>query len=459
VVGGRVGRRQAFFIIMLKIKRSDTLILFSYFIILIILGSILLKIPIAWEGKQDLPYIDALFTSTSAVCVTGLITVDTAQYSLFGKIIILILIQFGGLGIITFTTIYLALPSRRLSLTDSKIIKQYYLDEVETKPTYIIRQIVTMTLIFEITGAVLLFIGFYPDLGKNTLFFSIFHAISAFCNAGFSTFSNNLENYVHNPLVCITIMSLIVLGGLGFVTLRDLIKKSTNRKRRLTVHTKLMVIFTSFLIISAASLFFILESNNAVSQLNSGEKILACFFQAVTPRTAGFNTIVQSKLTDPSKLATITLMFIGGGSASTAGGVKVSTFFLVIMSLWIVKRRGDMLLFKKRIPMQTVFKAAMFLLKALSIIFVSIFILCITELVISPGEHKHVLNIVFEAFSAFGTVGLSLGVTPNLSGLGKMVIILTMFAGRVGLISMAMAPDRKKIEQLIEYPDGEVLIG
>ncbi|MBN1798008.1 MAG: potassium transporter [Spirochaetales bacterium] len=445
---------------MMNIKRSEKLILFSYFIIVIIIGTILLQLPFAWKSENKLDFIDAFFTATSATCVTGLITVDTAVYSLFGKIVILLLIQAGGLGIISFTTMYLALPSKRISLKSTKVIREYYLVSVETEPKHIIKQIILITLLIEIIGAALLYIGFMGTVKDHPILFSVFHAVSAFCNAGFSLFSNNLEGYVRTPFINITIMLLIILGGFGFVALRDIAKRAARKKKKLTVHSKIMIGCTLTLIISAALLFFIFEYNNAYKELSMSEKIMASLFQSITPRTAGFDTVPQSSLSASSKFITLPLMFIGGGSGSAAGGIKVTTFFIVIIAvLRRTRRRGSLVIFKKELGSAKVLSAIMLFIKALLIVSLCILLLTITELSLHPAPDKDFYKIVFESFSAFGTVGLSLGITPSLSLLGKIVVICTMFAGRVGLISMAMPQPIDSADHLIEYPKGEVLLG
>jgi len=460
VAGGRVGRCQVFFLVIMNIKRSEKLILFGYFIIMIIIGTILLELPFAWKGEKGLDFIDAFFTATSATCVTGLITVDIAAFSLFGKIVILLLIQAGGLGIISFTTMYLALPSKRISLKSRKVIREYYLDSVETEPKHIIKQIILITLLIEIIGAALLYIGFMGNVTDHPILFSVFHAVSAFCNAGFSLFSNNLEGYARTPLINITIMLLIIMGGFGFVALRDIAKRIGRKKKKLTVHSRIMIVCTLTLIISAALLFFIIEYNNAYKELTMNEKIMASLFQAITPRTAGFNTVTQSSLSASSKFITLPLMFIGGGSGSAAGGIKVTTFFIVFIAvIWRTRRRGSLVLFKKEIASGKVFSAIVLFTKALLIVSLCILLLTITELSLQPSGNKDFFKIVFESFSAFGTVGLSLGITSSLSLLGKIVIICTMFAGRVGLISMAMPQTIGPADHLIEYPKGEVLLG
>lgn len=440
--------------------RPEKRFLFAYFIIIIALGSILLSLPFAWAGKEPLSYLDAIFTSTSAVCVTGLTTVQTADYTLFGKIIILILIQAGGMGIISFTTIYLIIPSRRMPIQQRKLIKDFSLDSIEYDPVLIMKKIILIMFSIEMLGAIILFIGFYPTLHDHAFFAAVFHSVSAFCNAGFSTFTLNLEGYVSNPVVNITIMGLIVLGGLGFMVLRDILKK-IRRKKRLALHTKIVLITTFSLIIIGAVGYFCLEYNNAYKDLPVGEKIMASLFQSVTPRTAGFNTISQQNLTDASKFFTLPLMYIGASSGSTGGGIKTTTFFVVLfMAVLGSKRSGGVVLFKRKInPAATSFASA-FMIKILMLLAICIFMLLITELIFFPGPHKNFLSIVFECFSAFGTVGLSLGATPELSGIAKIVLIFMMFEGKAGLISMALTtPESTRTEVQVDYPEGEVLIG
>jgi trk system potassium uptake protein TrkH len=439
--------------------RPEQRFLFGYYILIILIGSLLLMLPFSWNGKGNLNYIDAVFTSTSAVCVTGLITVDTAQYTLFGKIVIMLLIQAGGLGIIGFTTLYLALPSLRISLKHRKLVKELYLDDVETEPRSIMKQIIFITLIIEFMGAVCLWIGFTPTLKDNALFAAIFHSISAFCNAGFSTLSANLEGYVDNPIVNITIMGLIVLGGLGFMVIRDIAKKLSGKKRHLALHTRIVLVTTACLIVFGAIVFFMLEYNNAYQGLTFPQKIMAAFFQSVTPRTAGFDTIPQGHLTEPSKFFTLPLMFIGASSGSTGGGIKTTTFaILLLLSIFGSRRGGDIIIGKRRLPASLLANAAMFMLKIVMILFVCIFAMCAIELMFFPGPGKDVLSLTFDAFSAFGTVGLSLGVTPSLSVFGKIILIILMFIGKAGLVAMALiSPDPRFKDK--NYPSGEVLIG
>ena len=441
------------------------LFLFTYFILLIILGTILLILPISWNGADRLHLVDAAFTATSAVCVTGLITVQTADYSIWGKIIILLLIQFGGLGIISFTTIYLAVPARKISLKRRNEVQEYYLSSVETDPKKIIKQIVIFTAIIEILGTVLLVKPFSANVKHGLLFVSLFHSVSAFCNAGFSLFRNSLEDYTGSVQVNLTIIFLIIFGGLGFVVLQDIKRKIFGENRHLTLHTKIVLLMSSALILTGALLYYIFEYNTSLHGMGQGGKILASFFQSVTTRTAGFDSVSQSSLSVPSKVLTLPLMFIGGSSGSIAGGIKVTTFFIVlIVALHGTDSRGEVKLFNQKISVGNLSRAQNFAIKAIIILFTSIFLLTITELhnfgkTAGFNEGKEFLSVVFESFSAFGTVGLSLGVTQSLSIAGKFVIMLTMFAGRVGLISIAMPRIRKYSEYLVDYPRGEVLIG
>lgn len=445
----------------MKIKlKSEKLFLFFYFIFVILIGTILLLLDISWHGQSKLDFIDALFTATSAVCVTGLITVKTADYSLIGQIIIMFLIQAGGLGIISFSTIYLALPARRISLKSRKVIREYYIDSVETEPLKIIKQIIIITIIIELLGTSILFLVFSRTVPGNSIFASLFHSVSAFCNAGFSLFSNNLEDYINNPVVSLTVAMLIVLGGIGFVVLQDIGRKIKNFKRKLALHTKIVLLATALLIVLGACLFFIFEFNNTLKSLSLGNKIIASLFQSITPRTAGFNTINQQALSFPSKVFTLPLMFIGGASGSIAGGIRVTTFFIVLLvALWGSGRKSEFHIFKRKISKIAVSRAAMFTIKAFLLVFSSVFLLTISELFFFNTGNKNFLSVVFETFSAFGTVGLSLGITSSLSIMGKIVIIFTMFSGRVGLISMAMPEPGRQSKCNYDYPTGEVLIG
>ena len=444
---------------MRRVLQSEKLFLFSYFLAAIGLGTIVLYLPVSWGGAHPLSLVDALFTATSAVCVTGLITVDTPTYSNLGQIMILLLIQAGGLGIITFSTIYLARPRGRISLIRHRIIRGYYLESSGLGTMAIVRRIVAVTLSFELVGTLILYRTFSATVTEKRLFVSLFHAVSAFCNAGFSLFSNNLEGYTTNTAVSLTIMILVVFGGLGFVVLRDAAGAAMVKKKQLSLHSKIVFLMSGTLLVFAAGFYLAFESGRSLAALNPGQKIVASLFQAATPRTAGFNTIPQGTLSIPSKTLTMLFMFIGGGSGSIAGGIKVNTFFIVLLMLFQgPDSRGEVTVFKRKIAGTRIFHATMFMLKALLLLFGSFLLLTITELWFA-GHRTDVFSLAFETVSAFGTVGLSLGATPNLTGVGKLVLVVTMFMGRIGLLALAIPRSRPYPVHVLDYPQGEVLIG
>jgi trk system potassium uptake protein TrkH len=444
---------------MRRVNQSEKARLFSYFLGLIAVGTVVLVLPLSWAGRGRLPLIDALFTATSAVCVTGLITVDTAAYSRIGQVAILLLIQAGGLGIITFSTIYLARVRGRISLTGGRAIRAYYLPSVEVEPRRIVRNIVIVTLSIELIGALVLYQGFRGTVQDHTGFTAVFHSISAFCNAGFSLFSNNLESYTTNVLVNVTVMLLIVLGGLGFVVLHDVAATALVQKKQLSLHSKIVLVMTAVFVGGGALLYILFEHQRALTVFGPGEQIMAALFQAVTPRTAGFNTIPQGDLTSPSKVLTLLLMFVGGGSGSIAGGIKINTFFIVLlMALQGPDSRGEVTVFKRKISGTRIFHAVMHIMKALFILFGSVLLLTVTERWVSRHPIE-VFVLIFETFSAFGTVGLSLGATPTLTVVGKLVIIVTMFMGRIGLLALAIPRSRPYPVHVLDYPEGEVMIG
>ncbi|MBI9100539.1 MAG: potassium transporter [Spirochaetaceae bacterium] len=416
----------------------------------------LLKLPSAWTGATPVSYIDTLFTSVSAVCVTGLTTIGTNEFSRFGQIIILIMIQAGGLGIISFSTIYLALPGSRVSLKNSKIIKEYFIMDTNLSPKDIVRAIIKVTLVAEITGMLLLFLAFNQENIENPLFTSLFHSISAFCNAGFSLFPDSLESFRDNGFVNTVVALLIVIGGIGFMVISDIIQFFKGKRKRLRFHSKLMLIASASLILIGAIVYGITEWNGVLASLEREDKFLPIFFQSITTRTAGFNSIPQADLSPVSKFFTLLLMLIGAGSGSTAGGIKVSTaFILFIILLKGVDNSGEIRLFNRRLTSDNLTRAALFFVKAIFIVFLSIFLLFLFE----SGKGFLQLDLIFECFSALGTVGLSTGITPLLSTAGKLVIIATMFAGRVGLFALIMPMNVRAKDRFIDYPKGEVLIG
>ncbi len=432
----------------------DKVLLLGFFTLVILAGSVALVIPGVFKAGK-LSYIDALFTSTSAVCVTGLITVDTAQFTRLGHIFIMTLIQVGGLGIITFATLYLALPRRRISIVSKGMIGEYAVAGVEYRPKVIIRSIVKYTLLIETLGAVLYAVRFV-SLGLSP-FNGIFHAISAFCNAGFSTFSNNLESYVTDPLINFVTMLLIILGGLGFIVMRDVRNYLFGERRRISYHSQIVLKTTCFLILSGAAAFFLLEGENAMATLSFPQKIMASLFQSVTPRTAGFDTIAQGLLSKGSILLTMMLMFIGASPASTGGGVKTTTFFVLIATAFRYKDSSDSLNHADRSIMpHTVFKAVSVVVKGILIVAIGTIIICMAESF--AGKSPKIESVVFEVISAFGTVGLSVGITASLEPLSKIILIVTMFIGRVGLFAMALPKASRDVEGYAKLPGADILI-
>jgi len=444
---------------MKKYISSEKIILFSYFILLILGGSLILQIPVLWKGSGNLSYTDTLFTAVSAVCVTGLITLDTAQFSTAGQLVLLFLIQAGGLGIITFSTLYLILPGSRISIRNSKILKEYYVSEVAINPRSIIKNIAGLTFLIEGLGALLLFVAFKRAGQSQPLFNAVFHSVSAFCNAGFSRFSNSMESWVNHWGVNLILIFLILAGGLGFMVIQDLLLKAARPlKLRLRFHSRIVLYMTLILGLSGTLLFYFLESGELFADFTEPQKWLAALFQSVTTRTAGFNSLPEGDFTSSSKALTLLLMLIGGNPGSTAGGIKTTTFFLLMLIVVKgVNETGDMQILKRRIPRDNLSRAAMFLVKAISFLFASVFLISFSEAL--SGHDIGMTDIIFECFSALGTVGLSTGITSGLNIFSKLVIIVTMFAGRVGLFAMIMPVRQDRLDRLIEYPEGEVLIG
>jgi trk system potassium uptake protein TrkH len=446
---------------MLTVRKfffSKKRLFFLYFILNISLGWLFLSFPAAWRGPGGVSAIDSLFISVSAVCVTGLATVDTSLFSNFGHIVLIYLMEAGGLGIITFSTLYLIFPGAKMSMESRKMIQSYTVRGAKVKPKTIVFFILIYTVLMQILGFISLNVFFRQAGDKEPFFNAVFHAVSAFCNAGFSRYGDSMIRYVDNIGVSLTLMILIILGGIGFMVIWDVFIKMTGQKKLLDLHTKLMIMMTAILIFSGAIFFFFVEYNGVMGNLSMKGKILASFFQSITPRTAGFNTVDQAGLGQAAQTVTMVLMFIGAGSGSTAGGIKVSTFFLLLL---VVSRgldaSGDIRIFKRKISSQDISGASFFFLKAISILLVSILLLSVSEFL--SGNTFDLVEMAFESISALGTVGLSLGITGSLSIWGKMIIIVTMFAGRVGLFALIMPEKRTEYQRFVEFPDAEVLIG
>lgn len=429
---------------------------------MILLGAFLLMLPISSQTNQVTSFIDALFTATSAVCVTGLVVVDTGTYwSVFGKTIILLLIQIGGLGFMTMTTSIAIILGKRIGLRNRMIMQEALNQFSISGVIRLTKYVIMATFSVELIGAFLLSTRFVPLYGfKNGFYYSIFHSVSAFCNAGFDIIGGyrSLTPFARDPIVNIVIMTLIVLGGLGFAVIADLSTFKTYRK--LSLHTKLVLMMTVSLILFGFVMIFTLEYNNpnSIGAYTLSEKIVASMFHAITPRTAGFNTLDLSQMTVPARFITMILMFIGGSPGSTAGGIKTTTFGMLILYVISVFRGNEDINFSnRRISKEAVNKA-------LAVVFIATFLVVIMTFLMTvfEGDDHSLESIIFETISAFGTVGLSLGITPTLGIMGKIILTFMMFLGRLGPLTIVIAISKKASQSkkdLLRYPEGKIIVG
>ncbi len=435
------------------------------FVVLIMSGAGLLMLP-EMTVNHSISFVDALFTSTSASCVTGLVSVDTATFfTIKGKIIIMMLIQLGGLNIITFAAFF-ATFYRESGMRYQTLLKDMFSSDRVTDTRNTLRNIIISTLIIEAIGTFIIYNQWTPGINfesiKDKVFFSVFHCVSAFNNAGFSLFSNGLyEEVVRNAFgVHITIACLIILGGIGFPVLIDLFSIRSIKERirspwkGLKIHTKIVLYTTFILIVSGMVLFYFLEKDNTVDNSSPLSVFTSCFFQSVTARTAGFNTVDFTRLGQPILIVFIVLMFIGASPVSTGGGIKTTTFALLFKSaVATIRGKKNIEIFKKNIPFELIDRAYSILLFSISLIVISVFFLTITE------PDKNFLNLLFEEVSAFGTVGLTTGITSYLSEAGKYILITSMFVGRIGPLTLALALVRRVENYRYKYPDANIIVG
>lgn len=433
----------------MQIKKPARIIVAS-FLIAISLGCLLLLLPIS--TYQRISFVDALFTATSATCVTGLTVRDTASFfTPFGRALILVLFQLGGLGIMTFSTIFALVLGRRITIKDRQILSLVF-ENVELDIKVLLKWIFILTLIMEALGAILLKFQ-SPQL---SFYYALFHAISAFCNAGFSLFSRSFQSMRGGWLFNLTLTFLIVTGGIGFLVLYDLGRwirsRISGNGTRLTLHSKIALSLSLILILLGTVFLYFSEAGAGFKDYPWNEKILASYFQAVTARTAGFSTVEIGNLASRSKLFLILLMFIGASPGSTGGGIKTVTFSLIILGiLSILKGRNQIRIFHRAIPLE-LFE------KAIVIFILSISWVLLATLALLFFEEKDFLSLLFEVVSAFGTVGLSTGITPSLTLLGKFIIILTMFLGRIGPMTLAIALARRERDDF-RVPEENVMVG
>lgn len=430
----------------------------GYFITIII-GTLLLLLPISNNTQDKIHWYDALFTATSATCVTGLIPFPTTSWTKFGQIVIVCLIQIGGLGFMTIISLIFMIFKKNIGIYNRTVLMQSAGGYNISGVTKLIGRIVFLTFFFELCGTVILSICFSKTMkASDAIYYGIFHSISAFCNAGFDLFGVSLINFKSDWVVLLTIMGLILVGGLGFVVWSDFLDHGLNFKKY-ELHSKIVLVFNGLLVIIPALLYFIFEFTKignlgSFTNLSLSDKILNSLFLSVTPRTAGFNALDLNNLTSSGKLLTIILMFIGGSSGSTAGGVKVTTIVIVIANLiFLSKGKKDTVLFKRRIR-NTIIKQSSALVEAYLILtLLSTLIICAIE------SNCSLENVLFEVISGLCTVGLSLGLSGNCSIATKLILTFLMYIGRLGAFSLFNLLFKESKQILLEKPEGKVLVG
>jgi trk system potassium uptake protein TrkH len=447
--------------------QNATAHLFAYFFALMIVGSFVMQLPFLYTSGHAVPYLDGLFTTVSAMCVTGLSTVDMSVYTDTGFITILLIIEAGGLGLVTLFTVYLAFPAKHISLENRSLICNYFTSDITVKPRDILFRIIAVTFIIQTIGAIVLAL-FLKQAGENRfIFYGIFLSISAFCNAGFTPYSDSLQRFTANPAIYLTISALIITGGLGFTVISDCASHIHRRLHHqksgpLTLHTEIVLVMTALLIVLGTALIFFFDRTNAFNNMTFAQTLGNAFFQSVTVRTAGFDTVAQSSFSAESTLASILLMLVGGSPGSLAGGLKTTTLFLLWCYTFRSKKdRNHISVFRRDISWPSLEKAVGIMMKGFSIFVIVLFLLLAAEGHALAAGAFSVGDIVFEIASAFGTVGLSKGVTPLLSAAGKIIIIATMFAGRTGVFALAMQMPtiHRKQNEVSEYPQEDILVG
>ncbi len=448
-----------------RIDLSTTQTIMLSFLLAILAGSFFLALPGSSADGQAVPYVDALFTAATSICVTGLVTLPTVTtWSVFGQIVILILIQIGGLGIITIMAGLMISLHRRIGMRDRQLIQDAFNLNTLSGMVKFIKKVLLGTFMVEGVGALLYMTVFIPQYGLHGIWISLFNAVSAFCNAGMDILSeNSLCEYVHNPLVNTVTALLIIMGGIGYIVWWDVVRVCKNLKkqglkcfRTLTLHSKIALFITALLLLSGTAAFFVFEYDNPLTlgSYSLPEKIQAAFFQSVTTRTAGFATVPQQNLTNASAFISILLMFIGGSPVGTAGGIKTVTIAVLFVAAFAtIKNKEDAVLFQRRISKQAINKAV-------AVVCTSFLILFASTVLLAAITDAAALDIVYETVSATATVGLTRDLTPKLNMMGKIIIIITMYLGRVGPISLMVAfHTRKEDRHMIKNPTEEISVG
>ena len=429
------------------------------FLGMILMGSLLLMLPISSRTREASSFLNCLFTATSASCVTGLVAYDTwSHWSLFGQLVVLTMIQIGGLGFVTIGVFLSIVLRRKIGLKERGLMQESVNTLEIGGVVRLAQKIIIGTAIFEGTGAVLLAIRFIPQFGlARGIYYGIFHSVSAFCNAGFDLMGcqgpySSLVNYYNDWLVNLTVMSLIVIGGIGFIVWEDLNRHGLHF-RRYMLHTKIVLLTTFALLFGSAWLFYRFEENNLLTGMDTSGKILTSLFSAVTARTAGFNTVDTGALTDASKMLTVILMFIGGSQGSTAGGVKTTTIIVMYLHLWSsIQRTYGVNAFGRRLEDDVLKRAS-------AIFMINLTLALGAALFIMATQQFPVMDVLFESFSAIGTAGMTTGITRDLNSWSRLVIVFLMYCGRVGSLSFALSFTQRKKVARIQQPVGQITIG
>lgn len=445
----------------LRLKRlSPAQIVSLSFAIGILIGGLILALPVSHAPGQNVSFLDALFTATSALCVTGLTVADTGTvFSRFGQVVIMVLIQVGGFGVITLGTLVALLSGRRIGFRERMNLQTQFNSMQVGGVVKLIKRMFILVVGIEVVGAVVLYTRFASREGVwEGAFHALFHSISAFNNAGFGLYPDNLMPYVYDPVVNFAVMGLIVLGGLGFIVVFDVLSylRRRNGRKPLLLHSKITLVTSGFLIGFGALIILMFEwgNPNTLAPLSWPYKLMAGLFQSVTPRTAGFNTLNYETMHEGTLLFTMLLMFVGGSPGSTAGGIKTVTFFILVGSAWSISRgHGEFVAFGRRLALETVVRAGSIALISMIALGASATLLMFTEPELDP------LALSFETVSAFGTVGLSTGITPILNPISKVIILLLMYFGRLGPLTLALALVERRPEKQINYPAEDVVIG
>ena len=446
--------------------------IFTYFLVLAIIGPILLENPFFYKDFKPVSHIDALFTTVSAMCVTGLCPIDMADFNIAGLTFLMIVIELGGLGLIAFFTIYIILPARQLSLESRQAAKDYFISDVENNHINIVRQIFVYSIGIQLVGGLILGHILWMDGREHALFYGFFLSVSAFCNAGFAPWTDNLHQFKTDYPLMTVICILIVSGGLGFTVMQDVFSWTVSRlkrlffgkgkKKKISFHSKIVFLMTVVLIFVPSVFFIILEWDNAFKDFTVVEKIMNAVFQSVTCRTAGFETVDEGTFSQCSAFISEIIMVIGGNPGSMAGGIKTTTAFLILCHAFKSSSdAGRLSIFHRDVHYTDMNKAQAIFTKAIIFVGVIVFALLLSE-------HRHLISgqldaddLVFETISAIGTVGLTRGITSKLTAVSKFILVIAMYGGRTGIITLSLAipSQSQNIKRFVDYPREEVLIG